>query len=88
MTCKRIHGGVVCAVPTFKPGDPPPSGYLEWTEWAEVQRKAGISQVECGKCGKWKTPQELSDKVVRYCAETSAGMVTVKEPICITCDEY
>lgn len=25
---------------TYKPGDLPPTGYLEWHEWAEVQRKA------------------------------------------------
>ncbi len=24
----------------YKPGDPPPEGYLEWHEWAEVQRCA------------------------------------------------
>jgi len=41
---------------TYKPGDPPPEGYLAWHEWAEVQRKAGIKQVQCGRCGLWKTP--------------------------------
>lgn len=44
----------------YKPGDQPPEGYLAWHEWAEVQRKAGIKQVQCGECGKWSTPQELS----------------------------
>lgn len=43
----------------YKPGDLPPEGYLAWHEWAEVQRKAGIKQVQCGRCGLWRTPQEL-----------------------------
>lgn len=25
--------------PGFRPGDPPPAGYLAWHSWAEVQRK-------------------------------------------------
>ena len=45
-------------MPEFKPGDLPPSGYLEWHEWADVQRKAGIRQHRCKSCGKWVTPQE------------------------------
>ena len=45
-------------MPAFKPGDPPPTGYLEWHEWAEVQRKAGIKQSMCTRCGLWRTPQE------------------------------
>ena len=44
----------------YKPGDLPPTGYLEWHEWAEVQRKAGIKQRQSAKCGLWKTPQELA----------------------------
>ena len=44
-------------MPYFKPGDLPPDGYLQWHEWAEVQRKAGIKQSPC-LCGKWITPQE------------------------------
>ncbi len=47
----------ILIAPTFEPGDLPPDGYLAWTEWAEVQRKAGIKQFPC-KCGKWITPQE------------------------------
>ena len=45
----------------YKAGDPAPSGYLQQSEWAEVQLKAGLRQKECGRCGKWKFPQELSD---------------------------
>ena len=48
-------------MPAFKPGDKPPSGYLEWHEWADIQRKAGIRQAPCSGCGKWITPQEQED---------------------------
>lgn len=56
------------AMPTFRPGDPQPvgAGYLEWHEWADVQRKAGIKQTECPKCCKWFCPQDLSDKTHVY----------------------
>lgn len=44
--------------PLCKPGDLPPVGYLAWHEWAEVQHKAGIRQVQCS-CGLWLFPQEV-----------------------------
>lgn len=50
----------ILVMPEYKAGDLPPEGYLQWHEWAEVQRKAGIKQVECPTCGLWRTPQELS----------------------------
>ena len=52
----------ILVTPFFKAGDKPPEngGYLEWHEWADVQRKAGITQGLC-KCGKWITPQENED---------------------------
>ncbi len=52
--------GIVCLLitPTFKVGDPAPSGYLEWHEWAAVQSKAGLRQVFCGTCAKWVFPFE------------------------------
>lgn len=80
--------GVVCLLvqPTFKPGDLPPEGYLEWHEWAEVQRKAGIRQRVCGKCGRWKTPQELSGEIVRTEARTSRGVRhVIEDPVCTKC---
>lgn len=43
---------------SFKPGDPPPSGYLDWHEWARVQHKAGLRQKQCRECGLWRYPQE------------------------------
>lgn len=42
----------------FKPGDPVPSGYLSWSEWARVQHRAGLRQRRCWKCGLWQFPQE------------------------------
>ncbi len=79
--------------PEFKPGDLPPEGYLDWHEWAEVQRKAGIKQEECASCGKWKTPQELSGRVVESGGKTARGktargkVVTWRNPICTKCSE-
>jgi hypothetical protein len=57
----------------YKSGDLPPKGYLAWHEWAEVQRKTGIKQVQCANCGLWNSPQEL---IVQ-----AANAV----PICIKC---
>lgn len=48
-------------VPVFKPGDPPPSGYAEWFEWADVQRRAGLKQTRCRFCGLWFYPSETHD---------------------------
>lgn len=60
--------GHVCVLvmPTYKPGDLPPEGYLQWHEWADVQRKAGIRQVQCPTCSLWRTPQELSTHEMRW----------------------
>lgn len=86
MTDIRIPGGIITVAGCYKPGDMPPDGYLEWHEWAEVQRKAGIKQVACGRCGKWKTPQELSDQVHSFIGKTSRGRsVEIKSPICLIC---
>lgn len=62
MATLRIPGiaAIVTYSPGFKAGDPAPSGYLDWHEWAEVQHKAGLRQVQCPNCGRWKYPQELS----------------------------
>jgi hypothetical protein len=45
--------------PEFKAGDPPPSGYNEWHEWARVQDAAGLRQTRCSRCNRWRFPQEL-----------------------------
>ena len=44
--------------PDYKPGDPPPTGYLDWHAWASVQHKAGLRQFRCSECGKMHYPQE------------------------------
>lgn len=64
MTCIQIPGGIVCVQPTFKAGDQPPTGYLAWHEWAEVQQKAGLRQKRCERCRKFKFPQEMADTAV------------------------
>ena len=47
-------------VPTFKAGDPPPRGYLEWHEWARVQFNAGRRQLR-RPCGYWHFSQEVCE---------------------------
>lgn len=70
----------------YKPGDQAPEGYLAWHEWAEVQHKAGLRQQQCGRCGLWRYPQELSDKVQRWEAKTSRGKKVQQEaPVCLKC---
>ena len=44
------------SVPTFEPGDQPPSGYLAWFEWARVQHQAGLRQKRCPMCTLWRYP--------------------------------
>ena len=87
MTCTRIANGIVYHQPDFKPGDPAPAGYLAWHEWADVQHKAGLRQKECGRCGKWKYPQELSNQTHRYTAHTKLGRaVELVSAICRDCE--
>ena len=70
----------------YKPGDLPPDGYLAWHEWADVQRKAGIKQVPCGRCGQWKTPQELSGKVDATILRNKKGQpVACESAVCVQC---
>lgn len=74
---------------SHKPGDPPPEGYNEWHEWAKVQEKAGLKQERCGRCSKWRFPQELSDIIDTSEANTrkdgSGQTVIVKSPVCKQC---
>lgn len=89
MTCLQIEGGIVCVGSEFKPGDPPPSGYNEWHEWAEVQHEAGLRQKKCAKCGKLKWPQQMSNQTipVKY-SKTEHGQVIIRnEVICNECVE-
>jgi hypothetical protein len=70
----------------FKPGDPAPAGYLDWHEWAAIQHKAGMRQEECGRCGRWKFPQELSDQRIDTPARTRSGLgMTLTSAVCLEC---
>ena len=70
----------------YKPGDPAPSGYLAWHEWSGVQHKAGLRQKQCGRCGLWCYPQQLTAEVLRWDAKTSRGEMVRKEaPVCSKC---
>lgn len=51
----------------------------------EVQHKAGLRQKECGRCGLWKYPQELSDLVDRHEAQSRKGPVTIETAVCNNC---
>ncbi|TVO55356.1 hypothetical protein [Denitromonas halophila] len=70
---------------TYKPGDPAPDGYLAWHEWAEAQHKAGLRQKQCGRCGLWRYPQELSDAIDRHELKSRKGPVFVESPVCLKC---
>lgn len=87
MTCTRINGAIVCETPDFKPGDLPPDGYLAWHEWAEVQHKAGLRQKQCGRCGKFKYPQELSAFIDRVAVRRGKKTVVAESAVCNECEE-
>ena len=70
---------------TYKPGDQAPEGYLAWHERAEVQHKAGLRQKQCGRCGLWRYPQELSDQIDRVEMQSRKGQVTVSTVVCLKC---
>lgn len=75
----------------YKVGDQPPadkSDYLAMHEWAEVQLKGKLRQTQCGKCGGWKFPQELSGQFKERTAYKDKAMtkpITIREPICNDC---
>ena len=72
---------------TYKPGDQAPEGYLAWHEWADTQHKAGLRQKECGRCGNWFYPQQLSDAVDKREMQTKGGRaVTLVTAVCNVCD--
>jgi len=72
----------------YKPGDPPPDGYLDRHEWARIQMLNNLKQAQCCWCCKWFFPQELSDrKYVFYASKTKRGPLNVRieEPMCLAC---
>lgn len=70
---------------TYKPGDQAPEGYLAWHEWADTQHKAGLRQKECGRCGIWKYPQQLSEKTDEFEVKSKKGPIVLKTPVCNEC---
>lgn len=80
---KRMH---LLVQKDYKPGDQAPSGYLAWHEWAEVQHKAGLRQVQCGRCGKWQYPQQLSEQMDSFVAVGRKGKRTVETHVCNACE--
>lgn len=58
----------------YKSGDPAPSGYSDWFEWAKVQHRGGLRQKRCGGCLKYWFPQELSEPAP-----------AAKLPVCLKC---
>jgi hypothetical protein len=84
----RISDFLVTMTPEFKPGDPEPSGYLDWHAWAKVQHKAGLRQSQCARCCLWCYPQQMSTREVAYQAQTARGRrVRVSEFLCVKCAE-
>ena len=72
----------------YKPGDPEPDGYIDRSEWAKVQLKAGLRQKRCGRCGLWFFPQQLSDKTdVMFASKTKYGPrnIRLETAICSNC---
>lgn len=71
---------------SFKAGDPPPKGYLQWHAWADAQAKAGLKQRRCAHCSLWRFPQELSAEVAASLLYDSAGNpVPADSPVCLEC---
>lgn len=63
---QKLH---ISIVPQFKAGDPPPSGYNQWHEWAAVQYKSGLRQKRCETCKRYFFAQEMQDGVCAECAK-------------------
>jgi hypothetical protein len=96
-----VDAGVVRPVPervtlvcvleqqSYRPGDQAPEGYLEWHAWAEVQHKAGLRQKQCGRCGLWRFPQQLSALVdsteVTGLRKRRPFRRTLEAPVCNDC---
>jgi hypothetical protein len=72
---------------TYKPGDPMPELYNQWCEWAEVQRKAGLRQVRCAYCCKYKWPHELAGRIVQTPVFDRRGnRLVLKSRVCLGCE--
>lgn len=88
MSRKRETACYVDCGGDYSPGDPPPEGYCQWHEWAQVQYKAGLRQQRCGICSLWKFPQELSGETLELELFRSDGAkVNLLDPICKDCQK-
>lgn len=86
MTVKALRGALLLTQDVYRPGDDPPEGYLAWHEWAAVQHKAGLRQRQCGVCGLWRYPQEMSEELLGVRAHDRRGRATrIVEPVCKRC---
>jgi hypothetical protein len=80
MSKRRRVAGVV--------GSQPPQGYIAWHEWADAQHKGGLRQKQCGVCGLWRFPQEMSGKFHVSHPERSDGTkIRISSPICKACEK-
>ena len=86
-----LHVACILEQETYKPGDQAPEGYLAWHEWAEVQHKAGLRQKQCGRCGLWRYPQQLSATVDRTevtgLRKRQPFRRTLETPVCNDCNK-
>ena len=88
MSNPEIRVGHLNIAGDHKPGDPPPTQYGPWHEWARAQYRAGLRQRRCGQCSKWKFPQELSDEIREHDAVTSTGVkMRLKSLVCLGCQK-
>lgn len=84
----RIPGGFLTVAGTYAVGSMPPKGFLDLEEWWKAQRKGGLRQRECGRCGRWFFPQELSTTTITTNMHTARGkLVQSTAPVCIECDK-
>lgn len=86
---KPLRVACILEQANYKPGDQAPEGYLAWHEWAEVQHKAGLRQKQCGRCGLWRFPQQLSALVdsaeVTGLRKRQPFRRTLETPVCNDC---
>lgn len=71
----------------YEPGSMPPQGYLQWHQWAEAQEKAGLRQSQCGCCGLWRYPQELSKTTkASTMQDQHQRPILLNLPVCLDCE--
>lgn len=56
---------------TFKAGDPEPTDYIDWHDWARVQYAAGLRQRRCPRCQLLQFPQSMGTHTCKPKAVTA-----------------